>query len=385
MKSRLFLIIATLVGLGSMTTSCSWDDDLVVAPNDGDQKTPISFNVNIGSLPDPEVTTRGYSDPKAAGDYYFWANDVVAIGIQGVSGSVRDKNAEVVKKYNVEKGSATSTLDLTYLSESDDSSGYPFDWLGTSEVVSLRAWSYGNSSTPATAPEGRTFEIATNQEVDITDADGKRGSIKELLYGARANYQNASSINLPLYHQLSRIVVHVKNQLPSTTTIESVSIGNNNLPISATFSAPTGDTYNTWLYKSGYYVKVTTPTNTTDTRDKDETAKDANVYGSWKSYGAADQSITPKEWAAGDVPSGYDHSYSAVMLPNTYATNTDFIDIKLDGVTKHYIYKLGAATTFKPGRQYTFYITLLDEIRFTVSVAVSAWNTTDGATPTYNF
>ena len=373
MKHRLFLIIATLVGLGSITTSCSWDDELVVANNEGDQKTPISFNVNIGSLPDPEVTTRS-NDPLGAdvskatrgitentdgSTYTFIATDVVAVSLCGVSGSSRttgEANAET-KLYTVAAGSGSKTL--TYSSGGTNA----FDWLGTSETVSIRAWSFGDNSTTTTDPDGQTFTISTTQDSDA--------STKELLYSPATNY-SYGNIPIPLYHQLSRIVVNIKGTLENSTsgsaiTISGVAIGDGNMPVSATFTRPELDVFNSWKYVSTtpYYVK--------NSDSSTRTGVDAALYGSWSSYGTSDQTITAKAETAN---SGYTATYSAVVLPNTYGNATGgavkFIIITTSNGTYSYYIAANSTITLNPGKQYTFNITDLNQIDF--NVTVSAWD-----------
>ena len=368
MKSRLFLIIATLVGLGSMVTSCSQDDDLVVA-TDGDQKEPISFNVNICSLPDPEVSTRGYSNPASDGHFYFRNTDVVSIAICGVSGSSRPtgESNEVIKNYNAVTVNASTPVDastatdLTYSADADGNTTYKFDWLGPSEKISLRAWSYGDASTPATDPNGATFTLQQDQTVDVISDNTK--NIKELLYAPALRYDKGS-ITIPLYHQLSRIVVNVKSTLAtatngSTITINSLNIGDSNMPTSATFARPTGDTYaNAWTYAQA----STTASGYNDT----DANKEANLYGRWSGH-TGTGTINAKKWASPTAT--YTATFSAVILPYKFTSATKFIVITTSNGT--YSYSIAANTEFKAGYQYTFNITDLNQIDF--NVTVSAW------------
>lgn len=329
MKYRLFLIIATSVVLGS-TASCSWDNEFVDA-TDGDQKTPISFNVNIGTLPTPTVTTRGYTTNSSESGYTFNGDEYVAIGLTHPSGS------EVIKQYLVGAGNSGGNS-LTYKKEADGTTtGNTFDWLSTTETgVSIRAWSDGVStaaSTPVVDPDGHTFTVEMTQS----------GNVKELLYSPAASYSyTTSAINIPLYHQLSRIVVTIIRENTSNT-ISSVTIGHdsdgNRVPITGTFTKP-GSTTN---------------------------------YGSWSVASEATQLthwsvITPKEETTGSV-------YSAVVIPTTYAADMRLFNIKIG--TQTFTYKVPTGgQTFEAGKQYNYTITVGNK-GITVTSNITDW--TDAA------
>ena len=357
-RNRLHIAIATAVALGCTLTACTQDNDTAVT--DGEHRTPIAFNVGIGSAATPDATTRGCTTTQDRSGYTFAGTDVVAVSLCGVSGSSRavgESNADT-KLYTVAAGAESRSLSYA---------GYGFDWMGSSEKVSVRAWGFGDNTTTNTDPNGATFEIETSQN---------KTSTHELLYSPAATYSKSNSISIPLYHQLSRIVVNIKNEV--SATISDVKIGKNNLPKVAKFSRPDGDVFNTWTYNA-----TSDKYENSSSVDRDDD-KENNLYGSWKNYGDKNQSITPKEWTTA-IPTGFDKSYSAVIIPDSYAANTEFIDITLSGITKHYIHKLKSATTFKPGHQYTFSITVLNEVNFQVTVDVTAWDTTNGPNETWNF
>ena len=344
MKYRLFLIMATFVGLGSINTSCSRDNEPVVS--DGDQKTPISFNVNVGTLPAPKVTTRGELDNKTTGaGYYFDTDDKICIAIKGVSGSSRDKTTEDVKTYKVLAANAGSThaapakTTLTYDGTATDG----FQWLSTSEKIALRAWSNG-TTTAATDPlakDGSSVTIPYELETDQAT-----NGYKELLYYSNSsiNY-NASGIDIPLYHQLSRIVATIVVE-DATAGTPSVTIGNNSdgnrVPVKATF------------------------------------AESSTSYGSWTVAAYTTESthwgvVTPR------VESTTPRVYSAVIIPGTgtdvYKENLRLFNITLG--TKTFAYKLPTGgQTFEAGKQYNYTITVGNK-GITVTSNITDW--TDAA------
>ena len=332
-RNRLHIAIATAVALGCTLTACTQDNDIAVT--DGEHRTPISFNVGIGGKNTSDATTRGYTTGALYNSgYTFLATDVVTIGIKGVSGSSRSTSVEEIKQYTVAAG--TGSQAMTYSKDADGSSTNGFDWLSQSEKVSIRAWSYGNGDTPATDPDAQTFTISTTQNTDT--------SIKELLYAKATDY-NYGNINIPLYHQLARVVVNITATLPSSVSVTQVYIGSNNIPTSGTFAIPTS----------------------------------TNNVGSWSAQ-TGPGTITAKQLVE---TTGSSHTYSAVIIPydgtdgsaTYYKANDNFIVITTNQGT--YTYKIPTGgLNLQAGKQYTFTITNLNQID--LNVTVSAW--TDDST-----
>ena len=327
MKNRLFLIIATAACLGSIT-SCSQDDGTVVP--DGDLKAAISFNVNIGQTTAPQADMRGASkDDKADGGYIFKGNELISIAIKGKSGSARPTTEEI-KQYTVAAGNGGVTngskMSLTYPGAATDA----FIWMGTGETITLRAWADGTTSTATTAPDGQTFTIEATQTGDY---------VKELLYSPADDYNYSSSgINIPLYHQLARVVVNVGTAPVEDYTVNSVTIGHtdNQIPTSATFTIPSsGNNYGTWA-----------PDGTTGVI----TAKNEGT----------------KVYSAVVIP--YDGTQAS---PSYYKSGDKFITINTNRGA--YVYTIGTdGLNIEPGKQYTFNITDLNQIN--LNVTVTKWD-----------
>ena len=364
MKNRLFLIIATAACLGSIT-SCSQDDGTVVP--DGDLKAAISFNVNIGQTTAPQADMRGASnDATATGGYTFSTGDKICIAITG-DGSTSRSTTEEKKLYKVETespadaGATTGTpQELVYASTPATDA---FIWMSTGEIFSLRAWSNGNSTTTTDAPETDPFTIPTDQ---------KTANTQELLYSPAIRYKygsNDGKITVPLFHQMSRIVVNVKGTLATATDespieIKDIYLGSStDITASGTiknqgkFTRPSNDDYaKAWTYENygqGKSYDGTTP------------IADADKYGSWSGQSGAVNIKCKTETAT----TGYTATASAVIIPAEYTESTKFIVINTSNGT--YAYSLGSNTTFDPGRQYTFNITDLNQID--LNVKVSAW------------
>lgn len=318
MKYRLFLIMATAVVLGS-TLSCSQNE---VVTNDGDQKDPISFNVNVGTLPEPEVSTRGYSTSQAPNGYTFTGGEYVCVGITG-DGVVRP--ADEIKQYTVAAGNSGGNA-LTYQKDANGtSSSAGFSWLSKSETVTIRAWSDGKTTTaaPAVDPDGQPFTVETTQT----------GDVKELLYSPATSYAYTSAINIPLYHQLARIVVTIV-RANTSTPISSVTIGHNSTPVPIT----------------GTFTKPGAGVN----------------YGTWSVTGS--DVITPKEETAGSV-------YSAVVIPGgatEYPANTRLFNITIGSEVFAYKIPTGGLT-LEAGKQYNYTITV-ENMGITVTSNITDWD-----------
>ena len=328
MNNRLFLIIATAACLGSFT-ACSQDNDIVVP--DGDLKAAISFNVNIGQIPDPQVTMRGAStDDTATGGYTFKGDELMAVSVVGVANSSRSTTVADVKEYRVEVGNGGETTgsarSLTYTGTATDA----FQWLSLTEQIKIKAWSFGTTDAPGTTVP-TSFSIQTTQSGDY---------VKELLYSPEAiKSYTSSAIEIPLYHQLARVVVKVTGTIASDVSVSSVTIGSsttNKIPTSATFAEPA-----------------------------------SGNYGSWSNQGT-DGTITAKKEA--------DNVFSAVIIPydgkqtgaTYYKQNDKFIVITTSrGV---YAYSLASSLKIEPGKQYTFNITDLNQID--LKVKVTKWTST---------
>lgn len=338
MKNRLFIIIATTIALGCIT-ACSQDDAVVF---DESPKTPISFNVGFGILPSPDVSTRGYTTTQAVGGYTFSGGEYMAIAVTGKGVTTRS-TTEVVKQYSISAGNSGNNA-LTYQKDADGTSKTDaYHWLSNTETVSIRAWSDGKTTTPAAAlaadPDGQAFTIESTQS----------GDVKELLYSPAKDYTNsdtnsdgiADTQEISLYHQLSRIVVNVKDDADGSPTIAAISIGHDSdghrVPKTGTFAKPTsGNNYGTWSGQTNLGT------------------------------------ITPKLETT--ATSGYEHTYTAVVIPGGttfYPAGMKLINITIGGENFSYTIPAGGIT-LNSGKQYNYNITVKNRA-IILTISVTAW------------
>ena len=301
----------------------------------------LGANASAGNVSEK---TRGYSTSKATSGYTFSGGEYITVAITGKGGTSRP-TTEVMKQYTVAAGSSGGNS-LTYQKDANGtSSSSGFDWLSKSETVSIRAWSDGKTttaSTPATDPHNSLFTIEKTQ--NTKDANNNV-QVKELLYSPAKDYDYehySSSLNIPLYHQLARIVITVTRD-DTDHDISAITIGNstNKVPIAGTFSKPTtGNNVGSWAVA---------------TIEAQPTHWDV---------------ITPKEETANSV-------YSAVMIPATYAEDLKLINFSVN--TRSFAYKLPADVTFQPGKQYNYNITVKNS-SITVTSNITDWTDAENGT-----
>lgn len=293
--------------------------------------------------------TKGYTTSSATSGYTFVGGEYITLAVTG-KGVTSRPTTEIMKQYTVASGSSGSNA-LTYAKDADGSTTtYAFDWLGTGETISLRAWSDGKTTTPAapaTDPDGQLFTIETTQA----------GSVRELLYSPAADYSYATAsgaINIPLYHQLARVVVNIRDDATGTPTLAAVTLGSatDKVPVSGTFTKPTS----------------------------------GNNFGSWAVASEATQSthwgvITPK---AETAATGYDYTYSAVAIPGgpmEYAAGGKLINITIGSETFSYEVP-GGGITLAAGKQYNYNITVKNQT-INVETVITDWNDVADAHTSY--
>ena len=329
-----YLHVAMMTALVALGAACTADNE----PAGREICENMQMSVATGGMSVNRGGTRGYTSSAAINGYTFTSGQKVKIAVTGVSGSSRSTTAEETKAYAV---SNTSTGQLGI-------SSAPFFWMNTAENISVRAWSYGTTDTPADIPTtganaGKLdFTIRTDQSAATDDY--------ELLYGPAASYgysTHRAGFGIDLYHQLARVIINLKRDNTSDA-ISSVTIGDGttaNLPTTGTFTVPTTGNVGTWASQTTN-VSTITP-----------------------------RAITP-------AVSGYEYTYTAILMPGTYAQGTKLI--KIVTAQGSLYYTLASALTMAPGQQYTFNVGVRNQ-QITVTSTVSNWGSTVAdATPQGN-
>lgn len=312
-----------LIAILCLHTACTGDYEIT---NNEEDKVIMSFNTNIGDMPESLVVTRGYSANETVSEYTFQVADKFSIGIRGESANGRG-TSEVIKQYSISTISSPQTL--IYENDADGSITNEFYWLSKTEAIQIRAWSYGNSETPASAPDGQAFSVESTQTAT---------PVKELLYSPNAEYRysnNNGIVNMTFYHQLSRIVVVIPATLDTGVSLENVSVYGS---ISGTFTEPISGNYGEWSNQSGL----------------------SEIFA--RNIGT--------------------NTYDAIIIPGSasiYATGEKLIEIATSNGNYSYRIPTGGLL-FLPGYQYTFTITELNKVFLDVYITISSWGNTDTVT-----
>lgn len=333
MKRMRYIHAVALTVLVALTAACT-SDERELANTDFNE--PINIAVGSGEITASAVT-RGHTSTTAHdGGYTFASTDKVKVGLK------RGTAAEELKTYTI---SSTTTGALTTTNQ--------FNWSGSSDAVTIRAYSYGYSSDPddpeVDAPNiGRLeFTLEASQN-DYTDD-------LELLYAPAATYDYATyhstGVTLNLYHQLSRVVINVKRDKTDDAYDE---IGSSTVP-----NVKIGDGTQTFPHKAYLEVPVLPATQ-----------------GTWYNPVDDDDQIEPKYWST--PTTGYEHTFSAVLIPGDYS-NKKLIYIKTASGEYYYT---PTSLTLLPGKQYTFNIGVRNQ-KIDVTTTISNWETVN-STPTYN-
>jgi hypothetical protein len=303
-----FPIAATLLLL-ALTLSCShepdanepdkpgssnvheWEDSTI---NGDATMTRMVFSVGDSINVVRQGQTRATTT--VAGATTFQANDIVTIGVSGKS----------TKDYKVTN---TTSGALAYNGTATDA----YCWQSTSETVSLRAWSYGNTTTNSGDPDNAVYTQPTDQS----------SNYGELLYAPASNYDYATyktGIPITLYHQLARLVINLEHIKTGDLNVSEIYIGDGStatIPTTAKFHKPsTGN------------------------------------IGTWDNIGTEKGKITPKTETANAC-------YSAVLIPGTYAANQKFIVIKTSD-SRTYCYIPTSPIVLAAGNQYNYTISVKD-------------------------
>ena len=300
-----------------------WEE--VVIDGDGELST-MTFCIGGDSVnvEGNGETMRGYNFVDGNG-YMLEKNDVVTIEVSSSMRTTATKDYLVIETGDATEGGSGVELIRSVADR--------FYWKTSLEAVNIRAWSYGNTTNTAD-PDGKEYTLPTDQS----------SNYGELMYYAPSTsfayttYQ--SGIPLLLYHQLARVVIKLTHLKTGDLNVSEITIGDGStsvIPTTAKFQKP-------------------------NVGDK---------YGTWKEIGSQKGKITPKTEEA-------NATYSAVLIPTTYAKNQKFFMIKTAD-NRLYSYVLSNDVTFEAGKQYTYNVSVKDlkEVS-TLSIGDIAGYTYDG-------
>ena len=215
-------------------------------------------------------------------------------------------------------------------------SGEQSSWLSDNETKLVRAWHYGDNSTTLSS----SWSVQTNQT-------GDNYANSDLLF-AQTTVIGRQEIALKFYHQVAKVVVHVRNVGPVYGSHEvSVTIGEmNNIVMNGTVSTDNiSENYLNW-----------TPGST---------------MGTITAY-----SLGPKPLASDENETSL-ASFAALVIPQTVESLFPYLDIK-NGLRSYPCYS-STELTWEAGHSYTYEVTIMEESGVWVNnVSVSPWTPQDG-------
>lgn len=212
-------------------------------------------------------------------------------------------------------------------------SGTQSTWLSDNETKLVRAWHYGNNSEE----RSDSWSVQTNQT-------GDNYAKSDLLF-AQATVIRRQEIALKFYHQVAKVVVHVRNVGPVYGSDDvSVTIGNftNQVVMDGTVSTDNiSENYLNW-----------TP-------------------GSTRGYITA-YNLGPKPLASDGNETSL-ASFAALVIPQTVESNYRYLVIK-NGNASYFCYS-STEITWSAGHSYTYEVTITRENGVTVNnITVSGWD-----------
>lgn len=210
-------------------------------------------------------------------------------------------------------------------------SGTQSTWLSDNETKLVRAWHYGDNSEE----RSDSWSVQTNQT-------GDNYAKSDLLF-AQATVSGRKEIALKFYHQVAKVVVHVRNVGPVYGSDDvSVTIGYmNNIVMDGTVSTDNiSENYLNW-----------TPGSTMET---------ITAY-----------SLGPKPLASDENETSL-ASFAALVIPQTVKSMFSYLDIK-NGLSSYPCYS-STEITWEAGHSYTYEVTIMKENRVMIdNITVSDW------------
>ena len=217
-------------------------------------------------------------------------------------------------------------------------SGTQSTWLSDNETKLVRAWHYGDNSEEH--PD--SWSVQRNQGTDDNYAES------DLLFAQATVVRGGEEIALEFYHQVAKVVVHVRNVGPVYGSDDvSVTIGYmDNIVINGTVSTDNiSENYLNW-----------TPGST---------------MGTITAY-----SLGPKPLASDENETSL-ASFAALVIPQTVESLFPYLDIK-NGLRSYPCYS-STEITWEAGHSYTYEVTIMEESGVWVNnVSVSPWTPQDG-------
>ena len=211
-------------------------------------------------------------------------------------------------------------------------SGEQSSWLSDNETKLVRAWHYGDNSEEH--PD--SWSVQRNQGTDDNYANS------DLLFAQATTVSGRQEIALKFYHQVAKVVVHIRNVGPVYGSDEvSVWIGNSTVAKDGTVSTDN---------ISGNYLNWTP----------------GSPIWSITAYNLGQQPLASNENETSLA------SFAALVIPQTVESYKYYLAI-YDGVVSYRCYS-STDITWEAGNSYTYDVTVIGENRVMIdNITVSDW------------
>lgn len=204
-------------------------------------------------------------------------------------------------------------------------SGEQSSWLSDNETKLVRAWHYGNNSE----------EHPDSWLVQRDQGTGDNYAKSDLLF-AQESVSGRQEIALKFYHQVAKVVVHVRNVGPVYESDDvNVTIGDLNYQVVMDGTVSTDD-------RDGNYFNWT----------------QGNTMGTITAYSLGPQPLASDENETSLI------SFAALVIPQTVESHYHYLFIKNGRV--YYFCPSSTNITWEAGNSYTYDVTVIGENRVTI-------------------
>ena len=240
-------------------------------------------------------------------------------------------------QYKIATAAQSSTM-------SGNGTSNTFWWTADGQTKEVRAWFYGDG-TYRNACTGAWTLPATQTEANIQGYD--------FLYASNTlTYSTGSTYALDFYHQLAKVTVNIKYANDASSA--------NNALTAITLTAS--------IYPTGTFAMPAV-----------SKASAVTKYGTWTASGTT-SSVTPGKLASAN--SGYTYTYSALLIPQTFAGNSKLVLTMTFNTLGELTYDTGL-TKPEAGKHYIYNITVNKENIKVLQSTFGDWSTGGTDTTVY--
>lgn len=212
-------------------------------------------------------------------------------------------------------------------------------WQASGEKKAIRAWYVGGNTA-------KTGELPSSHAVNTDQSKDDGYAQSDFLYAGRISgfSDGKDGVSLQFYHQVAKVKIQIVrgDNTPANFSVSGLTI--NNVAHQGTYTAPT-----TFV-------------------DDDD-----SHYGTWSNT-TVNGDITPHQANNGQADNLL-ATYEAIVIPQTVNSSTKLFTITAEGYDS-FVYTTTESNVWKPGREYTYTVTIKgDKLEVSVSAGNISWST----------